>query len=413
MLTEIKQALSEIKDEELKKKYIQIITTLLEKGYFPGLENIPVVKSSISNIDGEQGVLTFRGYPVEELANNCSYEDICFLLLKGDLPLKHEKENLQEKLLANKEITADIADTITSMSDDLHPMHMLSAGVLQLESSDQSTTNVGSYKQNLQRAIRLIAKLPTLIGVYRTNNPNFAAGKEFNSFAHYCLYCFNQELAKKEKWVSIFDKILMLHADHTINNSTFSVRAVGSSHASIYASIGSAINSLSGPLHGGANEKVIKMLNKIESPEEVADYIDQKINEGEKIMGIGHRVYKTYDPRAIYLKNNILPAIFNEDSEQVDEHLNNLYNIAQEMERVVLDRFSNKDIFPNVDFWSGLVLKALGVEREYFTTIFALGRVMGWTSHWVEHLEVNPKIYRPTQLYDGFNVRHVLRENEE
>ena len=409
MLPKIKEALKKLGDEELEEKYLQLITTLLEKGYFPGLEGVPVAKSSISYIDGDQGLLTFRGYPVQELAKHGSYEEICFLLLKGDLPLLEERIELTKDLLDHKELSESIAQTIVSMDDNLHPMHMLSSSVSLLQSSDPDCFNVENYQQNLNRAVRLIAKFPTIIGTYRKQDPNFAAGEDFDSLARYILYCFNEDLAEQEKWINIFEQLLILHVDHTMNNSTFSVRAVGSSKASVYASIATAVNSLSGPLHGGANERVIRMLEEIEDPENVEDYVEKKIKNKEKIMGIGHRVYQTYDPRALYLKENIIPKIFNEGVE-VDPELENLYQIAKKLERVALNKFASKDIYPNVDFWSGLVFKAMGIEPEYFTTVFALGRVIGWTSHWVENMEVKNKIYRPKQLYDGFNTRHIVRE---
>ncbi|MFO7819604.1 MAG: citrate/2-methylcitrate synthase, partial [Halanaerobacter sp.] len=396
-------------DEELEEKYLQLITTLLEKGYFPGLEGVPVAKSSISYIDGDQGLLTFRGYPVQELAKHGSYEEICFLLLKGDLPLLEERIELTKDLLNHKELSDSIAQTIVSMDDNLHPMHMLSSSVSLLQSSDPDCFNVENYQQNLNRAVRLIAKFPTIIGTYKKRDPNFAAGEDFDSLARYILYCFNEDLAEQEKWINIFEQLLILHVDHTMNNSTFSVRAVGSSKASVYASIATAVNSLSGPLHGGANERVIKMLKEIEDPENVESYVAEKIKNKEKIMGIGHRVYQTYDPRALYLKKNIIPKIFHEGAE-LDPELENLYQIAKKLEKVALNKFADKDIYPNIDFWSGLVFKAMGIEPEYFTTVFALGRVIGWTSHWVENMEVKNKIYRPKQLYDGFNTRHIVRE---
>lgn len=409
MLPQIKDALKKLGDKELEKKYLQLITTLLEKGYFPGLEGVPVAKSSISYIDGDKGLLTFRGYPVQELAKHGSYEEICFLLLKGDLPLLEERLELTEDLLNHKEISDSIAQTIVTMDDNLHPMHMLSSSVSLLQSADPDCFNVENYQQNLNRAVRLIAKFPTLIGTYRKKDPNFAADETFDSLARYILYCFNEELAQQDKWVNLFEQILILHVDHTMNNSTFSVRAVGSSKASVYASIATAVNSLSGPLHGGANERVIKMLEEIGEPENVEDYVAEKIANKEKIMGIGHRVYQTYDPRALYLKENIIPKIFNEETD-IDPELEQLYQTAKKLEKVALDKFADKNIYPNVDFWSGLVFKAMGIEPEYFTTVFALGRVIGWTSHWVENMEVKNKIYRPKQLYDGFNTRHIVRE---
>ncbi|PRX32546.1 citrate synthase [Orenia metallireducens] len=397
-----------ITEERIKKEYSEIMVTLFDKGYFPGLKGIPIVESKISNIDGEEGVLTFRGYPAEELAEHCSYEDVCYLLLKEDLPTKEQRDELREEFLCYKDIDRSIANSIAHMDKNLHPMYMLSISVLLLQGSDPTSFNIKNQKENIQRAIRLIAKLPTLIGVYRTKDPNFAQGKEFDSFAHYALYCLDEKSAKNKDLVDIFEQLLILHADHTINNSTFSVRAVGSSHASIFASISSAINSLSGPLHGGANEKVIRMLEEIGSPENVEAYIENKIAEKEKIMGIGHRVYKTYDPRGVYFKNQLLPKIFNEDNPfGIDKHLDNLYKIAQGVEEFALNRFGNKGIYPNVDFWSGLILKAMNIEPSYFTTIFALGRIMGWAAHWLENIESKSAIFRPKQLYKGLDLRHI------
>ncbi len=411
-LKEIYDHLFNIEDEEIRNKYSDIILTLLEKGYFPGLAGIPVVKSRVSYVDGEKGELTYRGYRVQELAEKCSYEDVCFLLLNEDLPLPEEQKKLREQFINNKDVGKAVARSIVTMDDNLHPMNMLSAGVLLLQTLDDNPHEVENYKQNLHKSINLIAKFPSLLGIFRSKDPDFARGKEFGSFAEYALHCFNPEMAEKEECVEIFEEMLILHADHTMNNSTFSARAVGSSQASIYASISSAINSLSGPLHGGANERVILMLEKIESPDKVEEYVERKLKNKEKIMGIGHRVYKTYDPRAIYIKENILPQIYGEDNQEkildIDSELMDLYQKAKILEKVAIDRLGSKKLYPNVDFWSGLVLKALGIKPSYFTTIFALGRIMGWCSHYVEHMEVTSRIYRPTQLYDGFKPRKVL-----
>lgn len=408
IINEIYNFLLNIENEGKKENYTRMIMTLLKKGYFPGLAGIPVVKSRVSNIDGENGILTYRGYKVQDLADKCSVEDVSFLLLNEDLPLPEEQEKLKQQFLKFRSLDEDIARSIVKMNDNLHPMNMLSASVLMLESRDETASEVENYTQNLRKSIRLIAKFPTIIGTFRTKKVDFVEDRSFDSFAQYSLYCMNQKLADKKKWVDIFNKILILHADHTMNNSTFSARAVGSAKASIYNSISSAINSLSGPLHGGANEKVINMLEEIGSPENVAAYVDKKLERGEKIMGVGHRVYRTYDPRAIYLKDKIIPQIYNGNSEQVNDKLRQMYNTAKKLEAVVLDRFSDKKIYPNVDFWSGLVLKAMDIEPRYFTTIFAMGRIMGWCSHWVEHMEVDNRIYRPTQLYDGFEPREII-----
>ncbi|MGM0502707.1 MAG: citrate/2-methylcitrate synthase, partial [Bacillota bacterium] len=202
MLPTIEKALTKLEDQKLEKEYLQLITTLLEKGYFPGLEGVPVAKSSISYIDGTQGLLTFRGYPVQELAKYGSYEEICFLLLKGDLPLLEERKELTADLLNNKELDPSIAQTITTIDDNLHPMHVLSSSVLMLQAADPGCFEVDYYQQNLNRAVHLIAKLPTIIGTYRNKDINFAEGERFDSLVPYILYCFNQEYAKQDKWIN-------------------------------------------------------------------------------------------------------------------------------------------------------------------------------------------------------------------
>ena len=414
MKNRVDELLSEVKEPDLKEKYRQLILTLLEKGYFPGLEGVPVIKSGISHIDGENGVLTYRGYPVQELAEYCTYEDIYYLLIHGDLPLLQERIQLRNELLAKKDLPASVSKVIVEMDEELHPMYMLSSSVLLLQAEDQECATVNDYQHNYLRGLNLIAKLPSILGVFRNKDLEFAAGKEFDSFAQYCLYVFNPELAVDKNWVNVFEKILILHADHTMNNSTFSVRAVASSMASIYASIASAINSLSGPLHGGANERAIKMFEEIGSPDNVEAYVEEKLARKQRIMGIGHRIYKTYDPRSLYMKNKILPMVFGEDSIiQVDDEMVNLYEIAKKIELVVLEKLSGRKLYPNVDFWSGLILKAIGIEPEYFTTIFALGRILGWVSHWIEHMEVRNKIFRPEQLYNGMAERHIILDPGE
>ena len=289
-------------------------------------------------------------------------------------------------------------------------MNMLSA-VLLLEAKDKESVDVENNKENLERSITLIAKFPTIIGTFLTKNPDFNKHHKFNSFAEYCLFCFNAELAKDPVYVKMFEEALILHMDHTMNNSTFSARAVGSSQAGIYALISSAINSLSGPLHGGANERVVQTLEKIGTAQAVAHHVEKELEHHQKIMGIGHRIYKTYDPRAKYFKEKILPKIFKNHKkvEKENPYLWNLYETAITMEKFVQSKLGKKKLYPNVDFWSGIFYKAVGVPTEYFTTIFAMARVVGWTAHWIEQQETIGKIYRPFQLYDGFDVRHIIK----
>lgn len=405
----IQALLAQIEDPEQRDHYTRLISTLLEKGYFPGLAEVPIVKSAISHIDGEKGFLTYRGYPVEELAEFCSFEEVTYLLLRGDLPLEAELQELREEMLAKKDLPMDVAESIVRFNPNLHPMNMLSSAVLLLEGNDKGSAVVNNNKANLDRAIGLIAKFPTIVGTFLTKNPNFAAGKKFETFSEYALFCLNPEQAKDPERVKMFDQSLILHMDHTMNNSTFSARAVGSAEAGIYCLISSAVNSLSGPLHGGANERVVKTLESIGGPENVAGAVENSLEHHQKIMGVGHRIYKTYDPRARFFKHHILPKIFVEEKLTDQPDLWSLYATAVNLEAVVTEKLGKKKLYPNVDFWSGLFYRALGVAPEYFTTIFAMARVAGWCAHWLEQRESDGKIYRPYQLYVGFDVRHIVR----
>ncbi len=404
--------LEHITNQDQRAHFARLIETLLEKGYFPGLAEVPVVKSAISHIDGERGILTFRGYPVEELAEFCSFEEVVYLVLHGDLPLEEERRKLQEKLLSHKDLPGDVAEAVARFNPKLHPMNMLSAAVLLLEGDDKGSSMVNNHRENLDRAVALIAKFPTIVGTFLTKDPHFNRNREFKSFAEYALFCYNPEEATNPARVKLFEESLILHADHTMNNSTFSARAVGSSEAGIYSLISSAVNSLSGPLHGGANERVVKALMAIGGPERVEEMVENSLEHHQKIMGVGHRIYKTYDPRAKFFKDRILPQVFTARQEELQRErpdLWSLYTTAARLEVYVQEKLGKKNLYPNVDFWSGLYYLALGVPVEFFTTIFAVARVVGWCAHWLEQREADGKIYRPYQLYVGFDVRHIVR----
>jgi citrate synthase len=410
--SKLNELLSHITDPDQRAHYTRLITTLLEKGYFPGLAEVPVVKSAISHIDGEQGLLMYRGYPIEELAEFCTFEEVAYLILRGDLPLEEEWRGLREELLARKDLPDDVAESVARFNRDLHPMNMLSAAILLLEGNDKGSAVINNNRANLDRAISLIAKLPAIIGTFLTRDPGFAKGRVFSSFAEYALFCYNPGRAGNPRHVKLFEESLILHMDHTMNNSTFSARAVGSSEAGIYSLISSAANSLSGPLHGGANERVVKTLEGIGSPDKVVEAVDESLEHHQKIMGIGHRIYKTYDPRARFFKDRIIPRIFLDHREELQEThpgLWNIYATAVRLEEYVQEKLGKKKLYPNVDFWSGLFYRALGIETDFFTTIFAVARVVGWCAHWLEQRESDGKIYRPHQLYVGFDLRHLIR----
>ena len=319
--------------------------------------------------------------------------------------------NYAQKLLADIYLPEDISQTILTINPKIHPMNLLSASILMLEAHDKGSHEVGNHHENLDRAICLAAKFPTIIGTFLSRDANFNKGRKFGSFAEYALFCFNPELANDPVYVKMFEESLILHMDHTMNNSTFSARAVGSSQAGIYALISSAVNSLSGPLHGGANERVVNTLEMIGAPENVPEHLENSLEHHQKIMGVGHRIYKTYDPRAKYFKDFILSKLFS-DVEKVkteNPELWKLYATAIAMEQFVQDKLGQKKLYPNVDFWSGIFYRAVGVPTEYFTTIFAMARVCGWTAHWIEQQDSAGKIYRPFQLYVGFDTRHILK----
>ena len=201
----LNKLLEHIDDQECQAHYFRLISTLLEKGYFPGLAEVPVVKSSISHIDGERGILMYRGYPVEELAENCSFESVCYLILNGDLPLASEEEELRQKLLAQVYLPDDVKQSIVHFNPDLHPMNMLSAAVLLLEAVDKESIRVENHRENLERSICLIAKFPTIIGTFLTKNPDFNGNRIFRSFAEYCLFCFNPGLSGEPQFFKMFE----------------------------------------------------------------------------------------------------------------------------------------------------------------------------------------------------------------
>jgi len=364
----------------------------------PGLEGIPAAESAISFIDGEAGILEYRGIPVETLAEKSTFLETAYLLLFGHLPDKKEFEKFTEDITLHTRLKLKILRVMEYLPENGHPMHYLQA----------LTSAMGMYypardtldpEVRYWSAVRLIAKLPTIVAATERlkhgdspipprNNLTFAA----NFF--YMLF----EREPDPLLEKILDVILILHADHTMNASTFSARVVGSTLADPYTIVSSAIGTLSGPLHGGANEEVVHMLKEIGSKEHVRGYIEEKLAKKEKIMGIGHRVYKTRDPRGEVLKAYIKKLA---DKGLIDQKT---VAISAEVEKVVAEKLSEKHLHPNVDFYSGIVLAGIGIPTELFTPIFAMSRVSGWLANWMEQLKTN-RIYRPTQKYTGLRAQ--------
>ncbi|MGD1715339.1 citrate synthase [Dapis sp. BLCC M172] len=359
----------------------------------PGLEGVPATESSISYVDGQKGILEYRGTNIKELAKKSSFLETAYLLIWGNLPSKKELDSFEEDIRYHRRIKYRIRDMMKCFPETGHPMDALqaSAAALGLFYSRRALDNPEYIRSAV---IRLLAKIPTMVAAFqlmRKGNDPVQPRDDLDYAANF-LYMLNEKepdpLAAK-----IFDVCLTLHAEHTINASTFSAMVTASTLTDPYAVIASAVGTLAGPLHGGANEDVITMLSEIGSVENVRPYLEKCFETKAKIMGFGHRVYKVKDPRAIILQ---------ELAEQLFEKFgyDKYYEIALEMEKVVEEKLGHKGIYPNVDFYSGLVYRKLGIPSDLFTPVFAIARVAGWLAHWKEQLVAN-RIFRPTQIYTG------------
>jgi citrate synthase len=374
--------------------------------YKPGLEGIPAAQSAISYVDGLQGLLEYRGIRIEELAEKSTFLETSYLLIWGKLPTKEELYDFEQEIYSHRRIKYRIRDMMKSFPESGHPMDALqaSAAALGLFYSRRDLHNPVYIRDAV---VRLLATIPTMVAAFqlmRKGNDPIRPNDDLDYSANF-LYMLNEKepdpLASK-----IMDVCLILHAEHTMNASTFSARVTASTLTDPYAVVASAVGTLGGPLHGGANEEVIQMLEEIGSVENVRPYIDTCLERKSKIMGFGHRVYKVKDPRATILQDlsEQLFAKFGSDK---------YYDIALEMERVVEEKLAHKGIYPNVDFYSGLLYRKLGIPTDIFTPIFAIARVAGWLAHWKEQLAEN-RIFRPTQVYNGqHDVKYSSIEERE
>jgi citrate synthase len=361
--------------------------------YKPGLEGIPAAESSISFVDGQKGILEYRGIRIEELASESTFLETAYLLIWGELPTNQEIAEFEEEIRMHRRIKYRIRDMMKSFPESGHPMDALqaSAAALGLFYSRRDLHNPVYIRDAV---VRLLATIPTMVAAFqlmRQGNDPIRPNDDLDYSANF-LYMLNEK--KPDPLAArVFDVCLILHAEHTMNASTFSARVTASTLTDPYAVVASAVGTLGGPLHGGANEEVIQMLEEIGSVENVRPYIEDCMQRKAKIMGFGHRVYKVKDPRATILQDlaQQLFAKFGHDK---------YFDIAQEMERVVEEKLAHKGIYPNVDFYSGLVYRKMGIPTDLFTPIFAIARVAGWLAHWKEQLEEN-RIFRPTQVYSG------------
>lgn len=361
--------------------------------YKPGLEGIPAAQSSISYVDGQQGLLEYRGIRIEELAEKSNFLETAYLLIWGTLPSREVLREFEEEVYSHRRIKYRIRDMMKSFPESGHPMDALqaSAAALGLFYARRDLDNPIYIRDAV---VRLLATIPTMIAAFQLmrkgNDP--VRPRDDLDYAGNFLYMLNEK-TPDPLLAKILDVSLILHAEHTMNASTFSARVTASTLTDPYAVVASAVGTLGGPLHGGANEEVVTMLEEIDSVENVRPYLEERFQNKVKIMGFGHRVYKVKDPRATILQNL---------AEQLFEKFGHdkYYDIAVEMERIVEEKLGHKGIFPNVDFYSGLVYRKMGIPTDLFTPVFAIARVAGWLAHWKEQIAEN-RIFRPTQVYSG------------
>jgi citrate synthase len=359
----------------------------------PGLEGVPATLSSISYVDGQKGLLEYRGISIEELAVKSSFLETSYLLIWGVLPTKEELEAFEHEIRYHRRIKYRIRDMMKCFPERGHPMDALqaSAAALGLFYSRRALANPAYIREAV---VRLLAKIPTMVAAFqqmRRGNDPVRPRDDLDYSANF-LYMLNEQ-EPDPLLARIFDTCLTLHAEHTINASTFSAMVTASTLTDPYGVIASAVGTLAGPLHGGANEEVIDMLEQIGSVQNVRPFVEKSVANKDKIMGFGHRVYKVKDPRATILQRL---------AEQLFENFgrDDYYDIAVELEEVVEEKLGHKGIYANVDFYSGLVYRKMGIPIDLFTPVFAIARVAGWLAHWKEQLEAN-RIYRPTQIYTG------------
>ncbi len=365
--------------------------------FMPGLAGVPAATSSISDVDGERGILEYRGIRVETLCSDSSYLETTYLLLFGHLPSKSEFQQWTDDVTHHRRIKFRIIDLLKCLPETGHPMDALQAAVAAL-GMFYPGRNVKDVENNYWSAVRLVAKLPTIVAAWARlrHGDDPIPPRDDLEFSENFLYMLT-EAVTLPLWAQIFDDCLILHAEHTMNASTFTGLVTASTLADPYTVVASSIGALKGPLHGGANEEVVMMLKEIGTTENARTYVERALQNKKKLMGFGHRVYKVKDPRATVLQE-LCRRLFTECGSSP------LYDVAVEVERTAGESLNKKGIYPNVDFYSGIIYDKMGIDVDLFTPLFAMARVSGWLAHWLEQLREN-KLFRPDQIYAGEHNR--------
>lgn len=391
------------------------IAALQDSGFWsydPGFKVTAPVESKITYIDGGKGELLHRGYPIDQLANNAEYLEVAYALIHGDLPNAEQKADFYEKVRKHTGVHDQLRKFFEGFRRDAHPMAIMVGVVGALSAFYHDNLDVSNEAHREITAIRLIAKMPTLAAMsykYSQGEPFMYPRNDFNYAENFLYMMFatpaDVDYKTNDVITRAMDKIFTLHADHEQNASTSTVRLAGSTGANPYACIAAGIAALWGPSHGGANEAVLEMLDEIGSVENVPEFMEKVKSREVKLMGFGHRVYKNFDPRAQVMKetcDEVLGALGINDPK---------LELAMALEKIALEDpyFVERNLYPNVDFYSGIILKAIGIPTSMFTVIFSLARTSGWISHWLEMHSTPFKIGRPRQLYTGETHRDFIK----
>ena len=382
--------------------------------YDPGFVNTASCRSSVTFIDGDKGILEYRGYPIEQLAEKSSYLEVAYLLTHGALPTKDQYDTWVHEITYHTFVHENVRTFMQGFRYDAHPMGMLLASVGALSTFYPESRNIGDADNRHMQTVRMIAKMPTLGAwafrhaqgkpyIYPDNDLGYAA-----NFLAMLFKMSERKFEADERLVHALEVLFILHADHEQNASTNAVRSVGSTQVDPYSAVTAGIGALYGPLHGGANEAVLRMLRRIGSVDKVPEFIEGVKKGNEKLMGFGHRVYKNHDPRATIIKKAC------DDVFEVTG-VNPLLTIAVELEKIALedDYFVSRKLYPNVDFYSGLIYEALQFPPEMFTVLFAIPRTSGWLAQWLELVQdKEQKIARPKQIYTGERGLDFVPANE-
>jgi citrate synthase len=366
-----------------------------------GLRGVTVADTKVSFIDGNEGVLIYRGYRIEELAEKSTFMDVAYLILNGSLPDKEELERFENQVIEARQIPEYVIEDLKRYPTSANPMDVLQASVPSLAMADPDLSDE-TRDANVRMATRLIARIPAVVAAWHRIRQGLELLPSDDSLPHAANFLWQLKGTKPdEEMASDLDTCLILHADHTFNASTFACREVVSTRAHIYAGVTAGIGALSGSLHGGANAQVMKMLLELESEKDIPGWVKKELDGGGRIMGMGHAVYKTMDPRAKYLKD--MASRLGEKTGQKHWH-----DLSTEIERVGLEEFNKRgktEILPNVDFYSAPVYHIMGIPRDLMTPIFAISRVAGWCGHIIEEkfaeAQEKPALYRPKAEYVG------------